>query len=158
MRIRLGAVTATTSTYHECLSGVPIRYEVAGLPSGQRVVIGQVNHDWRILSGAGEPGAQWSGDFKSPTEALKGLASTLGVEADVPPMDAQAHDGVARQDEEGRWDVWVLDEFNVMERHAGPIVSKSDATKELQRLVPVKDGDQFVVDAIGVVEILNNRG
>lgn len=129
-------------------------YEVSGL-SSPRTIIGRVDHSWKILRGSGEPGAQWVGDYQSPADALVALAKELGAEADVPILNAQPHDGIAQQDSDGRWNVYELDEFGVSVHKAGPLSSRSEAIDELKRIVPVESGDQFVVDAQGVVQVLN---
>jgi hypothetical protein len=129
-------------------------YEVMGLATPQKVVVGYVDHKWRYMHGFGDSGSQWIGEFETPRAALSAVAAALGAEADDVPT-IQPHDGVARQDDDGAWRVYEVDHEGVEILREGPFASKDGALERLKVLVPIEQGDQWVVDAFGVAYTLN---
>jgi hypothetical protein len=155
VQIQIGSVKAATSTYRrEFLSGVPFMYTVDGLPAGQSASIALFGRTWKILRIVdGIPGT-WSGAFTTPQAAIAGLALEINGELPSALSLPQPHDGIAKQHEDGGWSVYQVDfngEFRLLE---GPY-DKEEAIARLRALVPVAEGDQWVIDVWGVAHTLN---
>jgi len=153
--IQIGDVKMTASTYKEVLSGIPSMYEVHGLPVGQRALIALFGRTWRFLRIAGDVPDTWAGSYDSPRAALAALAHDVNAEPFTSdPTMLQPHDGVAKQDEAGRWSVYRVEPDRRLRFLDGPF-EKQEAIGRLRELVPISEGDQWAVDVWGVAHTLN---
>lgn len=154
MPIRIGQAKMARANYREFLSDVPSMYAVDGLPPGQRASIAQFGTSWKVLRIVDDVPSTWTGNYSTPQEAAAALSFDI---SGVPPDDTrgpQPHDGIAKQGEDGFWNVYQMTFEGTLQLLAGPF-DKSDAIRKLQKLVPVEVGDQWVVDAWGVGHTLN---
>jgi len=154
VQIQIGRVKMATSTYREFLSGVPGMYDVDGMPVGQRALIAVFGRSWRILRIVDDVPGTWVGNFDSPQAAVAALARELNGSPPSSASEPQPHDGIAKQDEDGRWSVYQVEFNQSLKLLEGPY-DKEEAITRLQALVPVSDGDQWVIDVWGVAYTLN---
>jgi rRNA maturation protein Nop10 len=56
-----------------------LKYEVEGLPPGEKAWIAKMNHSWRILTMKDGVQGKWTGKYKSAEDALAALASPSAV-------------------------------------------------------------------------------
>lgn len=154
MQIQIGRVKMATATYREFLSGVPSMYAVAGLPAGERAAIALFGHTWKILRIVDDVPGTWTGDFATPHEAAAALSIEIEGKAPAAPSGPQPHDGIAKQFEDGRWRVYQVEFTGELRLLEGPY-DKQEAITRLQALVPVAEGDQWVIDVWGVRHALN---
>jgi hypothetical protein len=152
--IRIGHAKMARANYREFLSDVPSMYAVDGLPSGEHASIAQFGTTWKILRIVDDVPSTWTGNYSTPQEAAAALSIAV---SGVPPEDSrgpQPHDGIARQGEDGLWNVYQMTFGGTLQLLAGPF-DKRDAIRTLQDLVPVEVGDRWVIDAWGVGHTLN---
>ena len=154
MQIKIGSVKGADSTYREFLSGVPFMYTIDGMPIGERALIALFGRTWKILRVVDDIPGTWFGDFPTPQAAVEGLARELHAQIATAAGGPQAHDGIAKQGEDGRWAVYQVD-FDGHLRHLEGPYERDEAIARLQVLVPVDTGDQWVIDAWGVARTLN---
>jgi hypothetical protein len=153
-RLRIGDVKATDSTYRGFLSGVPFMYTVDGMPVGERAVIALFGRSWKILRVVGDDPGTWNGDFQTPQDAVAGLATQVCAPPSGAEAGPQPYDGIARQDEDGRWTVYQVEPDGGARKLEGPY-ERDEAIARLRSLVPVDVGDQWVIDVWGVSHTLN---
>jgi len=154
VRIQIGDVTMARANYREFLSDVPGMYSVSGLPEGHRASIALFGDRWKILRIVDDIPGTWFGDFPTPQAAIAALAADLGEQELAAGSLPQPHDGVARQHEDGRWSVYQVDTDGTLRLLAGPF-DRHDALNRLRTLVPVSEGDQWVIDFWGVTRALS---
>ena len=154
MQIQIGNVKGTDSTYREFLSGVPFMYSIDGMPTGERALIALFGRTWKILRIVEDVPGTWFGDFPTPQAAVAGLASEIHAQISTVARGPQAHDGIAKQGEDGRWTVYQVD-FDGQLLHLDGPYEKDEAIARLQALVPLEVGDHWAIDVWGVARTLN---
>jgi len=124
-------------------------YSIEGMPAGERAQVAVFGRSWKILRIIDDVPGTWFGDYTTPQAAAAALAAMMHADFLSRPDGPQPHDGIVRQEQDGRWYLFRVELDGTPTRLEGPY-DKEEAIGRLRVVVPVDIGDQWVIDYWGI--------